>query len=135
VTLLALAATLATWLAKKFLNWIDAKTKWLDDENDLLVKSRLKARIVDLVGLAVRSTGQTYVDALKDANKDHKLTKEEKGEAFRLAKKTLLALLVEEGITLGKDVTNVVLNHLIEGVVRGESEKRAARLANAAGNP
>ncbi len=43
------------------------------------------ARLTEAVGAAVKATAQTYSDALKDANADGQLTKEEQQAAFAKA--------------------------------------------------
>lgn len=134
--LIVLAGALVVWLTKKVVEYIDAKTSWLDDTKDAAKKADIKARIVDFAGLAVRSTAQTYVDELKVSAKAKggKLTKEERKFAFDKARDLLLAMLKEDGLDLVGEVSSIAVDAVIESVVRRESDARVDLLAGAAGN-
>ncbi|MGQ9651938.1 MAG: hypothetical protein ACUVXJ_17675 [Phycisphaerae bacterium] len=71
------------WLARKGVNFLDAKTRVLDDASEAQKREAVKAKIVDTVTLVARATMQTYVDEVKTRNADGKLTREEAAEAFR----------------------------------------------------
>jgi len=101
------------WLAKKGVNYLDTKTKFMDDAGKLQQKETVKQKIVDAVTLAARSTMQTYVDAIKQKNADGKLTKEEAKEAFNKTRDTALSILKDEGIEIGKEL----LGTTVEAVV------------------
>ncbi len=112
------------WLARKGVNFLDEKTKVLDEASELQRKEAIKNKIVDTVTLVARATMQTYVDEVKAKNADRKLTKEEAAEAFRRTVDQSLDLLKREGIEVGKDVLGVV----VEAVVgRLKVEKNGSR--------
>jgi len=53
------------WLAKRGVNYLDEKTKVLDEASEIQRKEAIKNKIVDTVTLVARSTMQTYVDEIK----------------------------------------------------------------------
>ncbi len=79
-TLGSVVTALFGWLAKKGADYVDTKTRLLDAEHDLFKKEAVKDRIVDTVATVARATTQTYVDEVKDRNKDGRLSKEEAAE-------------------------------------------------------
>jgi vacuolar-type H+-ATPase subunit I/STV1 len=101
------------WLARKGVNFMDQKTKVLDEASELQRKEAIKNKIVDTVTLVARATMQTYVDEVKTRNADGKLTKEEAAEAFRRTVDQSLDLLKREGIEVGKDVLGVVVEAVV----------------------
>ena len=101
------------WLTKKGVNYLDTKTKFMDDASKLQQKEAVKQKIVDAVTLAARSTMQTYVDEVKAKNADGKLTKEEAKEAFNKTRDAALSILKDEGIEIGKEL----LGTTVEAVV------------------
>ncbi len=103
-TLGSVAVALFGWLAKRGVEYVDAKTKVLDEASDLERKETLKRKVVDTVTLVARATMQTYVDAVREGNADGKLTKEEASEAFKQTVDKSLELLRREGVEVGKDL-------------------------------
>ena len=101
------------WLAKRGVNYLDKKTEIMDEASKVQQKEAIKKRIVDIVTLAARSTMQTYVDAIKAGNEDGKLTKEEADEAFKRTADTALSILKEEGIEVGRDVLDTVIEAVV----------------------
>ena len=101
------------WLAKKGVNYVDTKTRILDQEADHFRKDAVKDRIVDTVTTVARATTQTYVDEVKDRNKDGRLSKEEAAEAFRRTMDKSLELLKAEGIQVGADALAVVVESAV----------------------
>ncbi|MCL6481313.1 MAG: hypothetical protein K6U02_06265 [Firmicutes bacterium] len=73
----SIITALIGWLARKGVNFLDEKTKVLDEASELQRKEAIKNKIVDTVTLVARATMQTYVDEVKAKNADGKLTKEE----------------------------------------------------------
>ena len=73
----SIVTALIGWLARKGVNFMDQKTKVLDEASALQRKEAIKNKIVDAVTLAARATMQTYVDEVKARNADGKLTKED----------------------------------------------------------
>ena len=112
------------WLAKKSVNYVDTKTRLLDEESAIFRKDAVKDRIVDTVTTVARATTQTYVDEVKDRNKDGRLSKEEAAEAFRRTIEKSKDLLAAEGIEVGKDVLAVVVE---SAVAKLKGEKAPAR--------
>lgn len=112
------------WLAKKGVNYVDTKTRLLDEETALFRKDAVKDRIVDTVTTVARATTQTYVDEMRDRNKDGKLSKEEASEAFRRTMDKSLELLKAEGIEVGADVLAVVVE---SAVAKLKGEKAPTR--------
>jgi len=104
---------LVGWLAKKGLDYADAKTKFLDETHELERKESIKQKIIDTVTLAARATMQTYVDEIKARKADGKLTKEEAAEAFRRTADQALALLKQEGVEVGREVLSVVVEAVV----------------------
>lgn len=100
-------------LARKGMNYIDQKTKFLDEANETQKKETLKQKIVDVVTLTARATMQTYVDELKEKNADGKLTKEEAGEAFRRTLDKAMSILKEDGIEVAKDSLVVIVEAVV----------------------
>jgi hypothetical protein len=101
------------WLARKGVNYLDEKTKVLDDAGELQRKDAIKNKIVDTVTLVARATMQTYVDNVKSRNADGKLTKEEAAEAFQRTVDQALELLKREGIEVGKDVIGLTVEAVV----------------------
>jgi hypothetical protein len=101
------------WLARKGVGYLDKKTKVLDEAGELQRKEALKNKIVDTVTLVARATMQTYVDEVKAAKADGKLTKEEAAEAFRRTLDQSLELLRREGIEVGRDVLGVIVEAVV----------------------
>jgi hypothetical protein len=101
------------WLARKGVEYVDSKTKVLDEANDLARKESLKKKIIDTVTLVARATMQTYVDEVKARHADGKLTKEESAEAFRRTMDQALALLKQEGIEIGRETLGVVVEAVV----------------------
>jgi hypothetical protein len=101
------------WLARKGMNYLDEKTKVLDEASELQRKEAIKNKIVDTVTLVARATMQTYVDEVKAKNADGKLTKEEAAEAFRRTVDQSLDLLKREGIEVGKDVLGLTVEAVV----------------------
>ena len=127
VGLLGTAITAAVgWLIRKGLNYLDKKTKILDAESEVQKKESLKNKIVDVATLAVRSTLQTYVDEIKAKKADGKLTREEKNEALRQTLDKTVSLLKQEGIEVGREMLEVVIEAVV-GKLRKEEGKNGAR--------
>ena len=103
-------------LARRGVDLLDAKTKFLDEAGQLRRKEDLKNRIVEVAEIAVRSTMQTYVDEVKARNADGKLTKEEASEALGKARETALGILKEEGIKVGKDILSATIEAVVGSV-------------------
>jgi len=101
------------WLAKKGMNYLDQKTKFLDETADIQKKESLKQRIVDIVTLVVRSTMQTYVDTIKEKSADGKLTKEESKEAFDRTFAQAWDILKREGLGVTKEFLTVVVEAVV----------------------
>ncbi|MBI2192013.1 MAG: hypothetical protein HYU36_08520 [Planctomycetes bacterium] len=116
------------WLARKGMNYLDEKTKVLDEAGELQRKEAIKSKIVDTVTLVARATMQTYVDNVKSRNADGKLTKEEAAEAFQRTVDQALELLKHEGIEVGKDVLGLTVEAVVgklkveKNVSRGEAK-------------
>ena len=110
------------WLTKKGVNYLDKKTKFMDDASKLQQKETVKQKIVDAVTLAARSTMQTYVDEVKVKNADGKLTKEEAKEAFNKTRDTALSILKDEGIEIGKELLGTTVEAVV-GRLKTESSK------------
>ena len=119
------------WLARKGVNYLDEKTRVLDEASELQRKEAIKNKIVDTVRLVARATMQTYMDEVKKRNADGKLTKEEAGEAFRRTMEQSLELLKREGIEVGKDILGVVVEAVVgklkveKNGLRGEAKAAA----------
>jgi len=109
---------LVGWLMKKGLNYLDAKTKFLDEAGQLKKKEAIKGRIVEVTELAVRSTMQTYVDELKERNADGKLTKDEAKEAFKKSYEAALGVLKSEGIDVGRELLSATIEAIV-GSIKG----------------
>ncbi len=101
------------WLARRGVNYLDQKTKVLDEADEIQRKEAMKQRIIDVVTLAARATMQTYVDEIKEKSADGKLTKEEAREAFKKTCNQALSILKQEGITVTKDVLSVVVEAVV----------------------
>jgi|GEM_PF-6920212 len=101
------------WLARKGMNYVDKKTKVLDEASQVQRKEAIKSKIVDTVTLVARATMQTYVDEVKTRKADGKLTKEEASEAFKRTIDQSLDLLKQEGIEVGKDLLGVVVEAVV----------------------
>jgi len=101
------------WLARRGVNYLDQKTKILDEANKIQKKEAMKQRIIDVVTLVARSTMQTYVDELKEKSADGKLTKEEAREAFRRTFDKALSILKEDGIEVTKDMLTVIVEAVV----------------------
>jgi hypothetical protein len=101
------------WLARKGMNYLDEKTKILDEASEIQRKEAIKNKIVDTITLVARATMQTYVDEVKSRNADGKLTKEEAAEAFRRTVDQSLDLLKREGIEIGKDVLGLTVEAVV----------------------
>jgi len=120
----SVVTALVGWLAKRGVDYVDLKTKALDEASELERKESLKRKVVDTVTLVARATMQTYVDEVKARNADGKLTKEEASEAFRQTVDKSLELLRREGVEVGRDLLGVV----VEAVVgKLKTEKNAVR--------
>jgi hypothetical protein len=112
------------WLTRKGVNYIDQKTKIMDEASELQKKEAMKQKIIDVVTLSARATMQTYVDEIKAKSADGKLTKEEAAEAFKMTFTQALAMLKHDGIDVAKDVLAVA----VEAVVgKLKTEKNAVR--------
>lgn len=109
----SIITALIGWFARKGVNFLDEKTKVLDEASELQRKEAIKNKIVDTVTLVARATMQTYVDEVKAKNADGKLTKEEAAEAFRRTVDQSLDLLKREGIEVGQDVLSVVVEAVV----------------------
>ena len=107
---------LVGWLMKKGLNYLDSKTRFLDQASQLRKKEAIKGRIVEVTELAVRSTLQTYVDELKAKNADGKLTKDEAKEAFKKSYEAALSVLKAEGIEVGKELLSATIEAIVSSV-------------------
>lgn len=101
------------WLARRGVNYLDQKTKILDEANKIQKKEAMKQRIIDVVALVARSTMQTYVDELKEKSADGKLTKEEAREAFKRTFDKALSILKEDGIEVTKDMLTVIVEAVV----------------------
>ena len=106
------------WLTRKGLSYLDAKTRFMDDANQLQKKEALKRRTVEAVELAVRSTMQTYVDELKAKNADGKLTEDEAKEAFRKAREAATGILKSEGLQVAKEALSATIEAVV-GSLKG----------------
>ena len=127
VTLIGALGTVLTVLlaklTKKGLDYLDARTSWLDTGVAALKKEALKNRIVEVVTLTARATNQTFVDDLKAKAEDGKLTKAEAVEAFQKTMRETLRVLKTEGI----ETTTQIVDVIVEAVVgKLGAEKKAA---------
>ena len=127
-TLGSVAVALFGWLAKRGVEYVDAKTKVLDEASEIERKETLKRKVVDTVTLVARATMQTYVDTVKEKNADGKLTKEEASEALKQTVDKSLELLRREGVEVGKDLLGVVVEAVVgklkleqKNALRGEA--------------
>ena len=120
----SIVTALIGWLARKGVNYVDRKTKVLDEASELQRKEAIKNKIVDTVTLVARATMQTYVDEVKARKADGKLTKEEASEAFRRTLDKSIELLRRDGIEVGRDVLGI----MVEAVVgKLKTEKNGLR--------
>jgi len=103
-------------LARKGVDYLDARTTVLDDASQARRKEEIKNRIVEVAEIAVRSTMQTYVDEVKARNADGKLTKEEAREALGQASGTALKILKSEGIEVGRDILAATIEAVVGSV-------------------
>lgn len=110
------------WLTKKGVNYLDKRTKFMDDASKLQQKEVVKQEIVDAVTLAARSTMQTYVDEVKAKNADGKLTKDEAKEAFNKTRDTALTILKDKGIEIGKELLGTTVEAVV-GRLKTENSK------------
>ena len=114
---------LVGWLTRKGLNYLDAKTKFMDEANQIQKKEAVKKRLAEAAELATMSTMQTYVDELKKGRADGKLTKEEAREALRRARETATGILKSEGIEVARELLyanlEAAVGRLKLGVGRG----------------
>jgi len=109
----SIITALIGWAAKKGVNYLDEKTKVLDEASELERKEAIKRRIVDTVTLVTRATMQTYVDEVKAKNEDGKLTKAEAAEALRRTVNKSLEILKRDGIEVGRDVLEIVVEAVV----------------------
>ncbi len=109
----SIITALIGWLARKGMNYIDHKTRILDEASQVQKKEAIKQKIIDVVTLTARSTMQTYVDELKEKNADGKLTKEEASEAFRRTFDKAISILKEDGIEVTKDILTVIVEAVV----------------------
>lgn len=115
------------WLAKRGVNYLDQKTKVLDEASEIQKKEAVKQKIIDVVTLAARATMQTYVDEIKAKSADGKLTKEEASDAFKKTFEQALTILKQDGIEVTKDVLAVVVEAVVgklkleKNALRGEA--------------
>lgn len=115
------------WLAKRGVNYLDQKTKVLDEASEIQKKEAVKQKIIDVVTLAARATMQTYVDEIKAKSADGKLTKEEASDAFKKTLEQALTILKQDGIEVTKDVLAVVVEAVVgklkleKNALRGEA--------------
>ena len=114
-------AAVAVFIARRGLEYLETKTQVLKDERDLRKAESIRKRVEKAVTAAVRATQQTFVDGLKARTEDGKLTGEEAGEAFRRAREAAVSVLKEEGISLGREV----LDLLVEAAVHKLKENKA----------
>jgi hypothetical protein len=124
----SIITALIGWAAKKGVNYLDEKTKVLDEASELERKEAIKRRIVDTVTLVTRATMQTYVDEVKAKNADGKLTKAEAAEALRRTVDKSLQILKRDGIEVGRDVLEIV----VEAVVGKLKDEKKGGLREAA---
>jgi len=78
-------------------------------------------RIVETVTLVTRATMQTYVDEVKAKNEDGKLTKAEAAEALRRTVNKSLEILKRDGIEVGRDVLEIVVEAVV-GRIKAEKK-------------
>ena len=110
-TLIAgIVGTAATALAVMLIAGIKALTTYLNKKAAFLMSAELKAKLDAAVETGVLKVKQTYVDALKSAASDGKLTKDEAREALGLAKAEILNLLKLKNIL----VDNTEIESLVE---------------------
>ncbi|MBW2147150.1 MAG: hypothetical protein JRI22_09040 [Deltaproteobacteria bacterium] len=109
----SIITALIGWAAKKGVNYLDEKTKVLDEASEIERKEAIKKRIVDTVTLVTRATMQTYVDEVKAKNEDGKLTKAEAAEALRRTVDKSLQILKRDGIEVGRDVLEIVVEAVV----------------------
>lgn len=112
------------WLTRKGVNYLDQKTKVLDEASELQKKEAMKQRLIDVVTLSARATMQTYVDEIKAGSADGKLTKEEAAEAFKRTYTQALSMLKQDGIDVAKDVLAVAVEAVVGKI---KTEKNAVR--------
>ena len=101
------------WLARKGVDYVDHRTQLLDETGEIQRKEAIKQRIVDTVTLVARATMQTYVDTVKAQHADGKLTPEEAAEAFRRTRDQAQALLARDGVDVGREVLDVVVEAVV----------------------
>jgi len=95
------------WLLRHGVNWLKDQSKLFKDEN-------LISWIYASVEAAVGETMQTYVDSIKAAREDGKLSKEEAQKAFAMAKAKALDILKAQGI----EGVELLVSALIETYVK-----------------
>lgn len=111
--LITALVALLTWGMKKGLAYLDAKTKFLDGESQAKTKEHVKAEIIDAVVVSVSATAQCYVDAIKAAKADGKLTDEEKAEARAQAKARAVQILKEKGLSVGEALLDATVESVL----------------------
>jgi hypothetical protein len=109
----SVVTALVGWLARKGVNYLDQKTRVLDEASNIQKKEAMKQRVIDVVTLAARATMQTYVEELKEKSADGKLTKEEAREAFKKTFNQALSILKQDGIEVTKDVLSVAIEAVV----------------------
>lgn len=130
----AVLTAAAVAVARKLLAWLGAKISWGDSAADMDRKERIVEAVARFADVCVRDTAQTFAEALKDAAADGKLTPEERGTAFVKAKDALVDALKTQGIILGRDVANSLLNRAIETAVLRVSRERKTSLGKPEGD-
>ena len=126
-----IVVALVGWLAKKGVDYLDKKTKYLDAAHQAARKERLKQGLVDAAQAAVRAVEQTFVKEAKARSTDGKLTRKEAQEAFKLALRSTLSILGDEGKEIGKDLLDATIESVV-GQVSGEQAAKKALEGKAA---
>ena len=109
----SIVTALIGWLARKGVNYVDKKTAVLDAAGQIERQEAIKHKIVETATLVARATMQTYVDEIKARNADGKLTKQEAAEAFRRTRDQSLDLLKREGVEVGRDILDVIVEAVV----------------------
>lgn len=85
IAVLTAFAGLAVYGLKMVVNWLKIKIENALDVTDKVYADKILSIALDAIETAVVETNQTYVDNLKQAKEDGKLTKEEISQAMQMS--------------------------------------------------
>ena len=92
---------------------------------DEWVAKRKLERLLSVIEIAVKSTGQVFVDNIKAGHEDGKLTEEEAKEALNQAQDAAIAIAKTQGMDIVKEYGLEAINWIIEyfvGKMGGENK-------------